>query len=815
MDNFREIITREEEIRDINIIIEEKYEKMTYNIFMNNSNIFNNNINTYRESFIKSLWNNYYVIKTIYNILFRITIIDYRLREKCKCCNHNKETEKTEELITMINKFFNVIKLLPCECNYRKMIEENDKENNRFIREDYLNFLQYMKIYNKTINKTINLLIDYYKLDKNKFNKEISILDEKYCIHEDIRFNNMVNCKKNKNEINKKGIDIGELVNKLYNMNIWIYENYKVNILYYNFQSYTYFLELINKYETEYTKNNKNNNIFIENINRIYKISNEILNIEFNINNKKIIHYVINSNFDNEFIISVLNILFKQIKLRNNINKEYNDIIVEYIFYAINLNRINIGINILKNYNYNNFKEENELLISLYDNIIENKNIILMDKILFLEIICENRMINNYDFINKIIENYDGDKIMNKFIDNNIFLINDKYNNEVYIKNIIKKTLLYNKPIILGYILKKFRILIELYEIRIIDIYFNYINKNNEYENINLLKMIIYSKIVKSEINLAEYCINNNLYLSFKLLISNKIIKPSFIDLINAINNNNFIITYNILIYNPEFINYYYDDKIRLINYLFENNCDDNFIIRILFVLLKKDIIDVNYDDNYNSNIVYEIINSNFDKYDKIKLIKYIIERIDCIKIYNNIPLIMYSIILDEYEICYILLKKMMNDKLVINRNIYLDNNILNYYLEDNNNINYVPFIVKYIKDIYENEKYKKNILYIDSIIDNNLLIIDEILIIIFNILLVLASYYIKENNNDENKTQISINNNDYSNFTNNNSIKSIKSNKTNKSNSNIFIKIGEKENKNRIKNQLYIEEIDINDINN
>jgi len=27
-------------------------------------------------------------------------------------------------------------------------------------------------------------------------------------------------------------------------------------------------------------------------------------------------------------------------------------------------------------------------------------------------------MINNYDFINKIIENYDGDKIMNKFIDN-------------------------------------------------------------------------------------------------------------------------------------------------------------------------------------------------------------------------------------------------------------------------------------------------------------------------------------------------------------------------------------------------------------
>jgi hypothetical protein len=815
MDNFREIITREEEIRDINIIIEEKYEKMTYNIFMNNSNIFNNNINTYRESFIKSLWNNYYVIKTIYNILFRITIIDYRLREKCKCCNHNKETEKTEELITMINKFFNVIKLLPCECNYRKMIEENDKENNRFIREDYLNFLQYMKIYNKTINKTINLLIDYYKLDKNKFNKEISILDEKYCIHEDIRFNNMVNCKKNKNEINKKGIDIGELVNKLYNMNIWIYENYKVNILYYNFQSYTYFLELINRYETEYTKNNKNNNIFIENINRIYKISNEILNIEFNINNKKIIHYVINSNFDNEFIISVLNILFKQIKLRNNINKEYNDIIVEYIFYAINLNRINIGINILKNYNYNNFKEENELLISLYDNIIENKNIILMDKILFLEIICENRMINNYDFINKIIENYDGDKIMNKFIDNNIFLINDKYNNEVYIKNIIKKTLLYNKPIILGYILKKFRILIELYEIRIIDIYFNYINKNNEYENINLLKMIIYSKIVKSEINLAEYCINNNLYLSFKLLISNKIIKPSFIDLINAINNNNFIITYNILIYNPEFINYYYDDKIRLINYLFENNCDDNFIIRILFVLLKKDIIDVNYDDNYNSNIVYEIINSNFDKYDKIKLIKYIIDRIDCIKIYNNIPLIMYSIILDEYEICYILLKKMMNDKLVINRNIYLDNNILNYYLEDNNNINYVPFIVKYIKDIYENEKYKKNILYIDSIIDNNLLIIDEILIIIFNILLVLASYYIKENNNDENKTQISINNNDYSNFTNNNSIKSIKSNKTNKSNSNIFIKIGEKENKNRIKNQLYIEEIDINDINN
>lgn len=815
MDNFREIITREEEIRDINIIIEEKYEKMTYNIFMNNSNIFNNNINTYRESFIKSLWNNYYVIKTIYNILFRITIIDYRLREKCKCCNHNKETEKTEELITMINKFFNIIKLLPCECNYRKMIEENDKENNRFIREDYLNFLQYMKIYNKTINKTINLLIDYYKLDKNKFNKEISILDEKYCIHEDIRFNNMVNCKKNKNEINKKGIDIGELVNKLYNMNIWIYENYKVNILYYNFQSYTYFLELINKYETEYTKNNKNNNIFIENINRIYKISNEILNIEFNINNKKIIHYVINSNFDNEFIISVLNILFKQIKLRNNINKEYNDIIVEYIFYAINLNRINIGINILKNYNYNNFKEENELLISLYDNIIENKNIILMDKILFLEIICENRMINNYDFINKIIENYDGDKIMNKFIDNNIFLINDKYNNEVYIKNIIKKTLLYNKPIILGYILKKFRILIELYEIRIIDIYFNYINKNNEYENINLLKMIIYSKIVKSEINLAEYCINNNLYLSFKLLISNKIIKPSFIDLINAINNNNFIITYNILIYNPEFINYYYDDKIRLINYLFENNCDDNFIIRILFVLLKKDIIDVNYDDNYNSNIVYEIINSNFDKYDKIKLIKYIIDRIDCIKIYNNIPLIMYSIILDEYEICYILLKKMMNDKLVINRNIYLDNNILNYYLEDNNNINYVPFIVKYIKDIYENEKYKKNILYIDSIIDNNLLIIDEILIIIFNILLVLASYYIKENNNDENKTQISINNNDYSNFTNNNSIKSIKSNKTNKSNSNIFIKIGEKENKNRIKNQLYIEEIDINDINN
>jgi len=804
MEEFENITIGEEEIKDINEIINNKYENMSYNIFTNNNNNFNNNVNNYKESFIKSLWNNYYGIKTIYNILFRITIIDYRLREKCRCCIFNKEKEEDEELIELIKKFNGVIKLLPCECSYRKIINENnniENENNKFIREDFLNFLQYMKIYNKTINKIVKLLIDYYKIDKSKFNNVIYILDEKYCIHEDIRFNNIVNCDKIKNNNNSK-IKIDDLVNKLYNLNIWIYENYKINIIYYNFQSYNYFIDLIRKYENDYRKNNKNNNIFIENINRIYKMSNEILNLEFNINNKKIINYVIESKFDSEFIINILNILLKQIKIRNNIKKPYNDIVIEYVLFAININRINIGISIFKNYNYNVFIEENELLINLYDNIIENRNILLIDKIIFLDIISEYKIINKYDFIEKIIENYDGDKIIEKYIDNNIFLINEKYNNEIYIRNIINKVFLYNKPIILGYILKRFYVLIEIYNIKIIDIYFSYINRKNEYENLNLLKIIIQLKFVKSEIDLVEYCITNNLYLSFKLLINNNIIKASFLDLINAINNNNYIIASNILKNNREYYNYYYNEKIRLINYLFDNNCDDNFIVRILYILLTDENININYDDENNSNIIYEIINSSFDKYDKIKIIKLNINKINPLKLYNNIPIILYSMINDEYEICYLLLKKLMNDKLIINKNVYLDNSILNYNLIENNTINYIPIIVKYIKEIYENEKYKKNILYIENINNNNLIIIDEILIILLIILLVLTSYYIKENN--INNTEL--NSIKSSNLINNSSI-------TVNTNNNIFIKISEKENKNRIKNQLYIEEIDIDDI--
>ena len=64
-------------------------------------------------------------------------------------------------------------------------------------------------------------------------------------------------------------------------------------------------------------------------------------------------------------------------------------------------------------------------------------------------------------------------------------------------------------------------------------------------------------------------------------------------------------------------------------------------------------------------HIGFQILESNISKRNKIILFKLLNEQIDPIVIKNNIPLIMYSTILDEYEITYNLL-----NKLIINKNI-------------------------------------------------------------------------------------------------------------------------------------------------
>ena len=339
------------------------------------------------------------------------------------------------------------------------------------------------------------------------------------------------------------------------------------------------------------------------------------------------------------------------------------------------------------------------------------------------------------------------------FNDNNIII---DYNNYEEIINLCIK---YNKYNIFNYVLEK-------YNKKIKNPYINYfMNIKNDYIDYKLLKIIttysyninvkiniIFNKIDDNDgtLDLLYYCILNNYNLSAKILIENKISLVSKYDdktlLLYCIDNNNYNIGKMIINYDPSQINIIYKN-IKPLNYLFLNMKNENKIIFFVKEFLLSTDFDINYQDEYNKAITFELLTLKNKKY-KIALFNIISTFINAEIKFNNIPLILSSLLLDEYEITYILLQNLIKNKKIKN-DLNYKNTIYEYKIM-NNEINYIPIIFKYIKNNTNNIIYTNNI---EKYNFKNMITND----IIFYILYISILLF---NNKNNNKKKNIINNN-------------------------------------------------------
>ncbi len=766
----------------------------------------------YKNDLYKSFWNFNRGIKTTYNLLFKILLSCQIFRIQCKCCENgvytnyfneldkkfaskqkvstifenltnNFEPIKTLELNInfLINKFMGTIGILDCECKFKNKYHS-------FYTFEYLNYSNIIKIYVKTIPLAIKLLKIYFEIKDN--HEELELIDDTRCIHEDIRYNNLTYCLKKKyNTMNKKYLT--EIVMKLDLINSWIIDSIKITNILLNQQSLEYFIFYLE---------NKPNKL-INNFNKIYNLNNNFLDLNY-ISNKNSIIKIINLNY-NKLIVDDIDklylLIYKQLMNRNKhiSNYDVNTIIINYIYETINYKNIKIAfkwLEYIKNIQKTNLNEQTKFeLEKIFNSLLDNSIIDVNTKISYLKIINKNQInIIEYDFVNKLIDLKIGDNIILEFDkdENTLFNIGD-YKNEQYIKEIIKKCIIKNKPNILDYILFKLNNSIKNYSIDVISIYLLNIKHNekfHEFEYIDLLKIIIkyFTKTnIKTILNMdenytsIEYCIKNNFYLSANIFIKNNIDvnisnKKNFNSLLNCFENSNTIIFEYLLNNNPEVIIDFYDG-LNLITYLFiywekkiikESNILFIFLYKIFYLIHSTNIGTnlINHQDELNELVGFKILNFNeFNSKEKTLLFKIIIDIINPLEIDNfkqnssettlNYPLIIHSMLIDELEITFILLNNLLKNG-SIKKNINNDvSRIFDYYLLNTTiNINFIPIIFKYIKD--NRDKCNK---FEEKKLQYNLNGINNMIILLFeSIKLVLFFIAIKLNKCIQNNVEIS-----------------------------------------------------------
>ena len=446
----------------------------------------------YTNTIYKSLRNFNRGIKTIYNILFKLLLVNPVFRNQCKCCenkhytiylleleknfnlrknnlssqitNNNFDQIKILELQINyhINKFMNIIGMLDCECKFK------DKYLN-YYPYNYLNFSDVIKIYTKTIPQLIKLLKTYYDIKDN--HEELYLIDNIRCIHEDIRYNNLTYCLKKKYPQSVKK-NICEYVMRLDLINDWMIESIKISILMYNQQSLEHFI---------YTIQNKPSQL-LQYFDKIYQLKNEYIDLNYNSNKNNMMNIILD-NYTNIDIIKSDNIvenIIKQLEYRNKFNKKnINEVLIEYILNSILKKNIIFGFKFLK-YIIKIKNTTNEVGLENIFNCLLNNDILSIDKkISYLKIINKNKInIIEYDFVNKLIDIEIGDKIILEFNkeENTLFNIKD-YKNENYIGNIIKKCIVNKKVNIIDYVLFNLNSIIENLEINPILIYLTNIKK--------------------------------------------------------------------------------------------------------------------------------------------------------------------------------------------------------------------------------------------------------------------------------------------------------------------------------------------------
>lgn len=718
----------------------------------------------YKNNLYKSFWNYNRGIKTIYNLLFKLLLVYPIFRIQCKCCENfeyvdyfndldktlslNKNTSqlfvntlsnfepvKNLELNInwLINKFMGGMGILDCECKFKNKFHS-------FYNYDYLNYSAIIKIYVETIPQLIKFLKTYFEIKDN--HEELILIEDSRCIHEDIRYNNLTYCLKKKyNQVSKKYLS--ELVMKLDLVNNWIFNSIKITNILLNQQSLEYFMY--------YCENNQNKLINI--FNKIYNSSNTFLDLNYMTNKNNIIN-TINlycNKFNSSDIDKLFLLIYKQLLNRNKLitNYDVNTILINYIYESIEMKNISMAFKWLE-YIKNNQKNKLELkanstleLKKIFNCLLVNNVLNINDKISYLKIINKNKInIIEYDFVNKLIDLEIGDEIILEFNkeENSLFNIND-YKNEQYIQEIIKKCIISNKVNILDYILFNLNKSIIEFEIDIIAIYLTNINKKYsctecEYNYSSLLKIIIkyhvssntklISGLGDKKYTPIEYCIENNLYMTSQILITNSIDilnsnKKDFNLLIKCFEKSNTIIFEYILMTNPDIVSMNING-INIFTHIFLYY-EKKFILNpnLLFIFLFKVLrhIDttscgielINYVDELNELIGFKILNCDeLSSKEKTILFKLIIKHINPLEqnlnktkvnIITKYPIIIHSMLLDELEITFMLLNNLLKTN-IVKKNTPPNQNskVYNYYITDNQiNINFIPIIFKYIKD--------------------------------------------------------------------------------------------------------------------
>ena len=352
-----------------------------------------------------------------------------------------------------------------------------------------------------------------------------------------------------------------------------------------------------------------------------------------------------------------------------------------------------------------------------------------------------------YDIVNKLIEIDLGDKIILEFDreENSLFNLDD-YKNFDYIVNIIKRCVQNNRVNILDYVLYNLDTSIKTLNIEPVIIYLLNLPKNNkrinkEYVYIDLLKIILkygYNLNVfiredknTEQLSLIEYCIENDYEMSAKLLIENKIkIEPIY--LIKCVDKQNHIILDSLIRKNHNVLKILFSEQ-TLLTYIIENlennNIDNRntmrFLTKIIKTIIQKEDDGItnllNYQDTKNELFGFRILKSKLKDNEKIIIFTLLKDLINPIEVSSHIknnvniqnyPLVIFSMILNQVEITYLLLNNMFKNKLIKKINSNNTNTIFDYYhTEKKINFNFIPMVFKYVQDNYSNSNFDENLI--------------------------------------------------------------------------------------------------------
>ena len=501
--------------------------------------------------------------------------------------------------------------------------------------------------------------------------------------------NDLKNLNKNQLTIHWKTIGVKE--NRIYNINSFFEKYPEFNLIDYikNNPDIKKYDELIIMSHYHHNINYKNQiiskdiiidpknknylNIINEYFDKYYKFKYKLCIIIFDIDLKNIN----NSQFDIYFINNIFN------NINDNINNNINNLKIIDMNNDFNILQSKL-INLDYDYFYipkNNDIEIDTKLIEKNYNIIVNNNYLVIKK----------NLLKYYNFID-IYNNYNYEN-SNKLLYNNKFIyIHNKYINSKFYNIICNKEYNYKKYVYINLKINTFKDL--FYLIKLI----------NYFENIK------YNVFIESNnYHFFENYFDKNITFDYKNIYNSSEI--NFIDNYNISNKIEFeVIKYSQL----------HKSNYKLISYVFEN---------ILFLDLKKNIIFIYLNDNITENF---IINSliNLDFHNSIIITINLNKYKNKFNIFNYLSILDFSELFNNYE-------DNINDILII-FGYYID-----YYIGFNNDFsiiwNYInPNITFYINNYLSDYFNQKNIFINNNILnleylDNKLINYNSNLFLLYN----------------------------------------------------------------------------------